>query len=190
MKIVNFKPLMTCALLLAFTFTSSLCISHDALAQVSRQEAKQIALRHANVLPQHATFEKIEVKQGRNGDKYEIEFYTHEREYEYTIRIHNGNIIDFSSEKRDHRRQKPKNHAISQDEAIRIALRHADVSPKQATFTKIELDRGKNNDKYEIEFYTNHNEYEYEINAQSGKIIDFSQKMRGHHPPKSPNKSR
>lgn len=190
MQKFNHKTLLTFSFIFLCIFASSLCIQTDAFARITRNEAKHIALRHAGVAPQHATFESIELEEGRrNGhnDRFELEFYTHNREYEYTIRASDGKILDFSEEKRDKRdnrhNRRPQDNWINQDEAIRIALRHANVSPREATFQVIELDRGRNKDTYEIDFYTHDMEYEYTINAHNGNVVDFSKESRGHRPP-------
>lgn len=183
---INFKFLITFLFLFVFAFSSSLCIQNKALARIDRQEAKRIALHHAGVAPQHATFDSVELKRGRHHDTFEIEFYTHNREYEYTIRASDGKILDFSQEKRDNRHNhKPEGKRINQDEAIRIALRHANVSPREATFQLIEFERSRNIDTYEIDFYTHEAEYEYTINAHNGNVMEFSKESRGHRPPSS-----
>lgn len=68
---------------------------------------------------------------------------------------------------------------ISVDQAKKIALGHSKVNERDATFEKVEFGKERGVEKYEVEFYTHSMEYEYEINAQSGKILEFSQEKRG-----------
>lgn len=61
---------------------------------------------------------------------------------------------------------------ISLDQAKKTALDHAGLSENEVKFSsaKLENDDGKN--IYDIEFYKDNVEYEYEINAVTNEIID------------------
>ena len=123
---------------------------------ITKDEAKQIALNHANV----SNIYDYEIELDDN--KYEIEFKTDDKEYEYEISL-TGKIIKYSI---DSNYKKP-NPIITKDEAKQIALNHANVS--NIYDYEIELD----DNKYEIEFKSSNKEYEYEINATTGKIIEY-----------------
>ena len=60
---------------------------------------------------------------------------------------------------------------ISVDEAKQIALAHANLAQKDVTFGKTKLDNEDNRIVYKIEFVISNIEYDYEIDAVSGKII-------------------
>lgn len=60
---------------------------------------------------------------------------------------------------------------IGVDKAKQIALAHAGFSESEVRFTKSKLDRDDGRYEYEIEFRVNGIEYEYEIDAKSGKIL-------------------
>ncbi len=64
-----------------------------------------------------------------------------------------------------------KTKQISINEAKQIALAHAKVAQKDATFVKTELEYENNRQVYDIEFYSGNVEYDYEIDAVSGEII-------------------
>lgn len=66
----------------------------------------------------------------------------------------------------------PSSNYIGIDKAKSIALKDAGLSDSSVTFTKAKLDREDGIRVYEIEFFTRDMEYEYEINATSGKIRD------------------
>lgn len=66
----------------------------------------------------------------------------------------------------------PSSKYVGVDEAKSVALKDAGVSSSEATFTKAKLDKDDGRAVYEIEFFAGNTEYEYEINATSGKIID------------------
>lgn len=60
---------------------------------------------------------------------------------------------------------------LTVEEAKTAALSHAGVSASQATFTKQKLEREGGRQVYDMEFYTDSNEYEYEIDASTGAVI-------------------
>ena len=72
----------------------------------------------------------------------------------------------------------PSSKYIGVDKAKSIALKDAGVSASSVTFTKAKLDRDDGVTVYEIEFYSDNAEYEYEINATSGAIRDRDSEMR------------
>ncbi len=59
---------------------------------------------------------------------------------------------------------------ISSNKAKTIALKDANLSKADVTFTKTRLDRDDGVSVYEIEFYTGDSEYDYEIDAYDGSI--------------------
>ena len=61
---------------------------------------------------------------------------------------------------------------ISLEEAKSIALRDAGMTEGQVTFTKAVLDPDSGTAEYEIDFYTDTVEYDYEINASTGSILE------------------
>ena len=62
---------------------------------------------------------------------------------------------------------------ISLDKAKEIALAHAGLSADQVTFVQASMDFDYGIQKYDIEFYCNGKEYDYEINASNGQIIQY-----------------
>ena len=66
---------------------------------------------------------------------------------------------------------------ISLDKAKEIALSHAGLSSDQVTFVQANKDFDDGIQKYDIEFYCNGKEYDYEINAANGEIIQYDYDM-------------
>lgn len=62
---------------------------------------------------------------------------------------------------------------IDVEEAKTIALNHAGFSASEVTFIKTELDNDEFRVTYDIDFRNGFTEYEYEINAETGKIIKY-----------------
>ncbi len=64
---------------------------------------------------------------------------------------------------------------ISVDKAKNIALANAGLKAKDVTFSKAKLEKDDGRQVYDIEFYIpGQNEYEYEIDALTGTILDAS----------------
>lgn len=65
-----------------------------------------------------------------------------------------------------------KPELITKERALEIALSHAKLSEGDIVLKKAEIDRDDGRISYEIEFNAGGIEYEYEIDAQNGNIID------------------
>lgn len=137
-------------------------------AYIGEDKAKEIALNHANVT--NITNYKIELDFD-DVMVYEIEFKANNKEYDYEINATSGDIIEYEIDDKEYinnsNNSSSNNSTITKDEAKQIALNHANVT--DITNYKIELD----DNKYEIEFKYNNKEYSYEINATTGKIIEY-----------------
>ena len=63
---------------------------------------------------------------------------------------------------------------ITEEEARSLAIDHAGLTADQVTFVKSDLDRDDGRKVYDVEFYTeDFREYDYEINADTGEIVEF-----------------
>lgn len=99
---------------------------------------------------------------------YEIEFVTDEAEYEYEIDASTGAIREKSVESRGKTRQDSASY-IGVDRAKRIALSRAGLSAGDVSFTKAKLEKDDGVRVYEIEFRAGGTEYEFEIDAVTGR---------------------
>lgn len=63
---------------------------------------------------------------------------------------------------------------IGEDRAKEIALKDAGVSETDATYLHAHLDRDDRIIDYDVEFYCDGKEYDYEINAYTGDILEKS----------------
>lgn len=144
--------------------------------KITKAKAKSIALNHAGVSASKATFVKAKLDYEDGRRVYEIEFYSGNTEYDYEILASNGKIISYDKDIENYkipRKNTSSSTYIGKAKAKSIALKDAGVSASSATFTKTKLDYEDGIRVYEIEFYTNSAEYEYEINAKTGKIRDM-----------------
>lgn len=62
----------------------------------------------------------------------------------------------------------------------KIALNHANLTSKEVSFINAEADMDNGVEFYDIEFYNNNKEYDYEISAADGKIIEYDYDVEGY----------
>lgn len=67
---------------------------------------------------------------------------------------------------------------ITTAEAKEIALDHAGIAEADATFTKTKLEYDNGVQVYDVEFYTTDAEYDYNINAATGAVVNAEQEGR------------
>lgn len=75
--------------------------------------------------------------------------------------------------KRSSKRATRKTNFISEATAKEIAFKHFNISPNAISYIKVELDNDYNPD-YEIEFYSGGYEYDINIDAITGAILEHS----------------
>ncbi|MDO5095241.1 MAG: PepSY domain-containing protein [Peptostreptococcaceae bacterium] len=79
----------------------------------------------------------------------------------------------------------PKRTAdIGEAKARAIALRDAGLKENQVAFVRIRLDRENGRNEYDIEFYSNGVEYDYEIDARTGAIMEKDRDIENYQIPK------
>lgn len=146
---------------------------------ITAAKAKEIALNHAGVAADKATFIKAELDKDDGVKKYEIEFKVENVEYEYEINATSGRIIksekdidkDYVKAANNNQTQAASTGTITSDKAKEIALNHAGVKAADAKYIKAEYDYDDGVRKYDVEFTVGNTEYDYEINAANGNII-------------------
>lgn len=157
--------------------------------QITLEKAKEIALSDAKLADNGVTFTTAELEMEDSIAVYDIEFYTSTNEYEYEINAASGKVHDKSVESlennagnKEGRTDETKNKEnsstyIGLDKAKAIAVNHAGLMASDVTFSKAKLDTDDGNTVYEIEFYKDGIEYEYEIDASSGNILEFDTEL-------------
>ena len=150
---------------------------------ITRQEALSVALVHANVTEDQIRDLETDLDWEQGKRIWEVDFDHEGTEFEYDIDAYTGEILKS-------RTQPPKQAApaeqpttskttittqtekkLTRDEAKAIALKHAGVSTVYDL--DVELDKEKGILVWEVDFEVSGMEYEYEIDAYSGKILRF-----------------
>ena len=142
-------------------------------AAITEAEAKQIALDHAGV--SESETERMRVKLGRDDgvQEYEVNFYVGNREYDYDINAATGEIRSHDSEIDDDyvSSTEAAGAAISEDEARATVV--ARVSGASASDVRLYLERDDGRLVYEGELIYNGTEYEFQIDAATGDVLDW-----------------
>ena len=79
---------------------------------------------------------------------------------------------------------------IGESKAKELALKHAGLSGKEVSFVRVELDRDDGRMFYEVEFYSGSREYDYEIDALTGAVVDFDSDIEDYTIPSAPSDSK
>lgn len=166
-------------------------------SSVTLESAKSTALSDAGVNASDATVTKSVLDYDDGRKVYDIEFYANGYEYEYEIDANTGTVFSKNKEvlpvhttpsqpsnnsqsstpnsgqsnNQGSSTQNTSGTAVTAETAKSTALSDAGVSASDATFTKAVLDYDDGRKVYDIEFYTSTHEYDYEVNAETGKII-------------------
>ena len=146
---------------------------------ISIETAKQKALDNAGVKAKEAVFLKAYYDYDDLVPHYEIKFNANGYEYEYEIKASDGAVIDKDVEKERNSVNvtKTNNDFIGAEKAKAEAFKHANVKASDVKYAKAELDRDDMVVHYDVEFVAGRYEYEYEINAETGKVIAFDKEI-------------
>ena len=98
---------------------------------------------------------------------YEVEFTSGKWEYEYEIELETGDIL--TQDRYYNSDYDEADDKISIERARQMALDHAGIKGSGVKYIKTEL----NGEKYYIEFTHGGYNYEYEIDAYTGSVINF-----------------
>ncbi len=146
---------------------------------ISVEDAKQKALDNAGVKAEEAVFLKAYYDSDDLVPHFEIKFESNGYEYEYEIKASDGTVLekDVDKERNQGKTAAESNEYIPADKAKSIAFDHASVKAADVKFSKAELDRDDMVVHYDVEFVSGKYEYEYEINAETGKVIAFDKEF-------------
>lgn len=152
---------------------------------ITEEEAKTIALNHAGLQSSEVTF--IEVELDHPAGKYEVEFYCGKIEYEYHIGVTTGAILKVDYDVRGSHIPDNSQSASSEDipaeQAKEIVLEHAGLSASGAVFVRVNIDYEDSRRIYEVEFYAGNTEYDYKLDAKTGKILSWDHDVEDFHIP-------
>ena len=152
---------------------------------ITREQAEAIALQHAGLKELEVKFVKGSLSYDDGKAEYEIEFWKDHKEYDYEIDAVTGNILSYDYDIESYAipdtqtvsgnesNASKETGYLTESQAKAIALQHAklDESSVQAVRCGFDYDDGRA--EYEIEFRQGRMEYEYTIDAVTGKILEY-----------------
>lgn len=136
------------------------------------EEAKAKALEDAKLTASQVTFTKAKLERDDGREIYDIEFYTADyKEYDYEIDARTGAVLEMDYDAESFT-PPASSGTITMEKAKEIALAKV-PGAKEENIVKLELDRNDGRPVYEIEIIYNAMEYEMEISAADGTILEF-----------------
>lgn len=197
-EVVNQKPGTTFESLASMSINeialiiSSNNVSADSVTQtgtasdkayIGEENARTKAYEHAGVAAGDVIKSEVKLDSEHGIMVYEVEFKTADMECEYEINACTGEVMDFEKEMINHTgdhhslgssgsSQPAADTYIGNEKALNIALEHAGLSVSGLTKKEIELDEEDGRMIYKVKLKSGKNEYEYEIDAVSGDILE------------------
>ncbi|MBQ8624062.1 MAG: PepSY domain-containing protein [Oscillospiraceae bacterium] len=171
-----------------YSGTPNVSSSDESTYAVTREEAIAIALEHAGVKESEVHELECERDVEHGITVFEVEFESGSYDYNYEINVETGAVVKHSKKLDDDNawdsienaldansgNQSASSNFIGNDAAKAAALEHAGVSAADATGLECELDRAEGifeKDHYDVEFSAGGYDYEYEIHAETGKVL-------------------
>ena len=186
----------------------------DQAVKISMEQAQTAALNAANIDAADADISSVTLSEVAGVTCYKVEFTSGDHTYAYSINAENGEVMEASYRDKNAAladstqpdttasgatttpvQTTPSTNAstgtVDEAKAQEIALAHAGVKAADATITKSKLDYDDGRQVYEIEFTvssgTGYTEYDYEIDAATGKIVSYDYDAESYTPSQSTN---
>lgn len=150
--------------------------SQQRAADISADDALSIALDHAGVSANQAYNVKIDRDRDAAIPIYDVEFETDYGDYDFEIDMHSGDIVGSDYEVKDEWARRQDRHPVSMDEAKDIVLSKVPGASPQDVQIWRESDDGA--PRYEGRLFTGTMYYEFEIDPDTGIILDWNADKR------------
>ena len=147
-----------------------------AATPLTEAEAIAAALDHASLTEAEVTDIRAHVERDDRRTHWEVRWRSGDWVYDFDIDPDTGAVLEWDRD----REPAPKTSTeptpaqeLTREEAQAIALDHAGYTADQVTGLRTHRDKDDRTPTYEIEFRVGRTEYEYEIHAETGRILDF-----------------
>ena len=140
---------------------------------IGEAKAKEIALNHAGLSSSQVTFAWAKLDWDNGRAEYEVEFYANGKEYDYDIDAVTGDIrsYDYDAEYYAPASSTASSGSISESQAKQIVQERAGSTG--GTFREFKLDWDDGRSMYEGEYRVGWTEYEFEIDAATGTVLEW-----------------
>ena len=160
----------------ASLFVSGLSVSAYQGLNPKEEEILETVLTEENVNKNEIKNLEIEIDQENGKEIMEIDFEVDSREVEVKVDVESNKVIKKEIETKQSTTETTT--MITKDKALEIALAHANVSKNNISNLEVKLDKDDGTTKYEVEFDVGTIEYDYDIDAVSGKILKVEKEER------------
>ena len=146
---------------------------------IGKQKAQEIALADAGVAAEDALHLIVKPDWDDGVRIYEVEFYTASQEYDYEIHAETGDILsrdreaEWNGTAASGTSSTSSTADIGEAKAKSVALNHAGISKSDTSYIYAKKDWDDGRWVYDVEFWADGKEYDYEILASNGTILSY-----------------
>ena len=141
---------------------------------IGKQKAQEIALADAGVAAGDALHLIVKPDWDDGVRIYEVEFCTASQEYDYEIHAETGDILSRDREAEwNGTAASGSTTDIGEAKARSVALSHAGISESSTSYIYAKKDWDDGRWVYDVEFWADGKEYDYEILASNGTILSY-----------------
>ena len=146
---------------------------------IGEAKAKSVALSHAGISESSTSY--IYAKKDWDDGRwvYDVEFWADGKEYDYEILASDGTILsyDYDAEYQWNGSSSTGSTSSTADigeaKAKSVALSHAGISESDTSYIYAKKDWDDGRSVYDVEFWADGKEYDYEILASNGTILSY-----------------
>lgn len=138
---------------------------------VTLDTAKASALAKAGLKASEVTFVKERLYKQDNAFRYELEMHTPTHKYVCSVDALTGKVVEYYSQKLQAADTTLPSGLLTDDKILEIVYADAKVLASQVTLEKCKLDYDDGTAEYEVDFRVGKTEYDYEVDAKTGKIL-------------------
>lgn len=158
--------------MLACLSMALLCALAEVEPSVDAATAKAVALEHAGLAEGDVAALAVALDREDGRKVYAVEFWKDATEYDYDVDAGTGELVSFDVETKGGTPPQMGEAAISPESALNAALAEAGVSAADATIREGALKYRDGAAKYKFEFVAGGMEYEVEIDAADGALLE------------------
>ena len=152
----------------------ALPLTRTASADITADRAREIALADAGLTEADTQYLRTKADYDDGRSVYEVEFYADGTEYDYEISAADGTILSKDYDAEGYTPSTASGSSagdIGADRATEIALADAGLTEADTQYLRTKADYDDGRSVYEVEFYADGTEYDYEIAAADGAIL-------------------